>query len=91
MVEDPDGGYRRLESRELPLAIPSARLATARAQNLGYSLELQLSKGSHRLAVTVSDMVGGVHSTVTVPIEVGKSRPRAQRDSAAPPLVGPDR
>lgn len=79
VVEGPDGGYRGLEARELPLAIPSAELATARAQSVEYALEFELPKGSHRLAVTVSDMVGGVHATVTVPIEVGKSRTRARR------------
>lgn len=76
VVEAPDGGYRRLEPRELPVEIPAEQLAPARAQSLGYSFELKLLKGNYRLAVTVSDMVGSVHSTLTAPIEAGRKRPR---------------
>ena len=85
VIEDPDGGYRRLEPRELPLEIPAAKLAAARQQRLGYSFELQLLQGTYRLAVTASDMVGGVHSTLAVPIEVGNVGARNRR----PPGFGP--
>jgi hypothetical protein len=90
VIEDPDGGYRRLEPRELPLEIPAAKLAAARQQRLGYSFELQLLQGTYRLAVTASDMVGGVHSTLAVPIEVGKGGTRTRRPAGfGPPPFDP--
>lgn len=92
VIEDPDGGYRRLEPRELPLEIPPAKLAAARQQRLGYSFEIQLVQGSYRLAVTASDMVGGVHSTLAVPIVVGKGGARPRPPAGfGPPSFGPGR
>jgi len=65
-LEDPDGGYRRLESRDLSFDVPDDQMPAALAQHVAFRVELALAPGRHRLAVTVLDRLSGVRSTMAV-------------------------
>ncbi len=71
-LRDSEGGFRRLESRSLPLQIPDSELKKALGEHVSYRVELALPPGSYTLAATVLDQVGGGRSTATVPLEVAK-------------------
>lgn len=72
-LEDPDGGFRRLESRDLDFDVPDDQLPGALAQHVAFRVELALAPGRHRLAVTVLDRISGVRSTMAVPLDAGRS------------------
>lgn len=64
-----DGSVWRLDSRELPLAIPKARFAKALTQNVTYGVEVPMNSQGLRLAVSVQDRIGQVRSLITVPLQ----------------------
>jgi len=72
-LEDPDGGYRRLASRDLSFDVPDDQLPGALSQHVAFRVELALAPGRHRLAVTVLDRLSGVRSTMAVPLGAGRS------------------
>ena len=67
-VRDPDGGYRRLESRPLDFEVPNEKLAAALGQHVAYRIELKLEPGSYRVAAAVLDELGGVTGVTTAPV-----------------------
>jgi hypothetical protein len=70
-LEDPRGGFRRLEPRWLDARIPNAQLAEAFGQSLSFRVELPLGPGVHRVAVAVLDEPSGARylgvSTLDIP------------------------
>lgn len=72
-LQDPDGGYRRLDSRPLTFQVPHAKLKEALSQYVSFRVELDMTPGKHRFATTVLDQLSGVRSTLRVPISVPQS------------------
>jgi VWFA-related protein len=73
-IRDPDGGFRRLEPRDLAFAVPNDKLAGALGQFVTYNIQLALEPGSYRLGVSAVDRFGGTQGSATAPIEVVKER-----------------
>lgn len=71
VVSDDDGRMSPPRHFEIPVAVPTDRLAEARSKFFGYGVNLEIRRGSGRLAVGVRDDVAAVASTVNVPIDVG--------------------
>jgi hypothetical protein len=71
-LRDSEGGFRRLDSRSLPLQIPDSELEKALAEHVSYRVDLALAPGHYTLATTVLDQVGGGRSTATAPLEVAQ-------------------
>jgi VWFA-related protein len=73
-IRDPDGGFRRLEPRELAFAIPGEKLAAASGQAVAYKIEIALEPGSYRVGVAALDRIGGTRGSAVAPIQVAKAR-----------------
>ena len=71
-VERPDGGFARLEPRQLAFDVPTAGLEQALGQTVNYRLEVAFGdSGTHRLAVAVVDEPSGERWTGVTAIEIG--------------------
>lgn len=62
---DADGGISPVQSAQLPIAVPSGDLATAKEKGWGYDVSLLMRPGQHRVSVGVRDELGGVSSYVS--------------------------
>jgi VWFA-related protein len=71
-LRDSEGGFRRLESRTLPLQIPDADLKKALGEHVSYKIQLALTPGKYTFATTVLDQLGGGRSTAIAPLDVKK-------------------
>jgi hypothetical protein len=71
-VKDPDGGYRRLESRPLEFQVPNPQLATALGQHVAFRIDVKLEPGSYRIAAGVLDELGGLTGVTTAPVTIAK-------------------
>jgi VWFA-related protein len=71
-LRDPDGGFRRLESRPLSFQVPNEKLSQALGQYVSFRVELAFAPGAYKLATTVLDQLAGTRSTAILPIEVAK-------------------
>ena len=71
-LRDPDGGFRRLDSRPLAFQVPNEKLSQALGQFVSFKVELDFAPGSYKLATTVLDQLAGTRSTAILPIEVAK-------------------
>jgi len=72
-VEDDRGRTSPVERREFPISIPNDHILTALGQFAGFTFDMNLRRGPHRVAVTVQDELGGVVATTTRPLLVGDS------------------
>lgn len=64
-VEDEQGRTSPVQRQEFPLTIPNEDILTALGQYAGFTFELVLRRGPHRVAVAVQDELGGAVATVT--------------------------
>ncbi|HEX6201399.1 MAG TPA: VWA domain-containing protein, partial [Thermoanaerobaculia bacterium] len=71
VVRDEAGRMSPPRRFEIPVEVPTARLAEARSKFFGYGVNLEVRQGSGRLAIGVRDEVAAVASTVNVPISAG--------------------
>ena len=69
-VRDAHGYFRRLEERELPLALAADEVEKARTQSIRYTVDLLVPAGTNDLAVTVADFAGSGRSTSRAPVVV---------------------
>lgn len=69
-VEDERGRTSPVQRQEFPLTIPNEDILTALGQYAGFTFELVLRRGPHRVAVAVQDELGGSVATVTRPLAV---------------------
>ena len=71
-VERPDGGFARLQPRQLAFDVPTGELEAALGQTVNYRLEVAFAdRGTHRLAVAVVDEPSGERWTGVTAIDVG--------------------
>lgn len=73
-VRDAHGYFRRLEERELPLALAADEVEKARTKSIRYTVDLLVPAGTNDLAVTVADFAGSGRSTARAPV-VATGRP----------------
>ncbi|MEM7586950.1 MAG: VWA domain-containing protein [Acidobacteriota bacterium] len=73
VVRNDQGGFSDPRRFDLPISIPSARVAEARGQAAGYPLELQLKKGDQRVAIGIRDHVGQTSSVLKLDFDTGSS------------------
>lgn len=71
-VEQPDGGYGRLEPRQLALDLSNEQLEKSLGQTVNYRIDVGFaSPGAHRVAVAVLDEPSGERWTGIAWIQVG--------------------
>lgn len=71
-VEQPDGGYGRLEPRQLALDLSNEQLEQSLGQTVNYRIDVGFaSPGAHRVAVAVLDEPSGERWTGIAWIQVG--------------------
>ncbi|MEM7585842.1 MAG: VWA domain-containing protein [Acidobacteriota bacterium] len=73
VVRNDQGGFSDPRRFDLPISIPSARVAEARGQAAGYPLELELKKGDQRVAVGIRDHIGQTSSVLKLDFDTGSS------------------
>ena len=71
-IQDPDGGYRRLEAKPLEFEVPNDKVGVAVGQHVSFRIELALAPGRYRLGVGVLDELAGTVAIQTAPVEVAK-------------------
>jgi hypothetical protein len=71
-LRDPDGGFRRLEPRELAFSIPSEKIAASLGQVVAYKVDVALEPGTYRVGVAAVDRFGGTRGSAVAPLEVAK-------------------
>jgi len=82
------GGTSEVHGRRLPVRIPDEQLAAARAQDVGYTLDIVVGGGRQRVAVLVRDEIALVTSTVTLEVLDGKALVLVRlEDEPAAPVV----
>lgn len=69
-LRDDQGAVRVAPPTAIDLRIPAAEHAEALAGNWAHRAELRLAPGTHRVAVTVTDLVAGLYSTATATVVV---------------------
>ncbi|MFN7942757.1 MAG: VWA domain-containing protein [Thermoanaerobaculia bacterium] len=73
-LRDPDGGFRRLEPRQIGFDVPNEKLAAALAQYVSMKVDLALEPGTFQLGVSVLDEMAGTTSAVVKPVAVAKGK-----------------
>jgi VWFA-related protein len=71
VVRDEEGRVSPPRHVEIPVTVPSARLAEARGKLFGYGAKLEVRRGGGRLAVGVRDDVAAVAAVINVPLAAG--------------------
>jgi VWFA-related protein len=92
VVRDGQGNRLPPQRAAVPVRVPEARLGAALKKTAGYRMVLELPPGAARVAVALSDELGGRESVVLGGFEVGRraARPVAARTPRRPAgAVGP--
>ena len=64
-LEDEAGGTTPIQTSELPLEMPGEAVVAATPAHITYGIGFMVRPGNHRLALTVSDVLGSAASTLT--------------------------
>ncbi len=74
VVQGEDGGVSPLHDVPYPVRIPTADLEQARQGTIGYTTQLEIRPGDHKIAVGVFDEISGIDSFASKTVTVGKRK-----------------
>ncbi len=82
VISDGEGGISKLHQIPLPVSFPRDKVASVRGSEIGYRTNLQIRRGTPKIAVGVWDELSGVESFVHKRVLVGDEKKK--RDNVGP-------